>query len=59
MANLWILVLRDGTVELEHAPFQNYVVSIFRTSNMYRFFGAVVHNCDYCCTCDVAWTVHK
>jgi hypothetical protein len=50
---------RSGTVEPERGPFQNYVVSIFRTSNMYRFFRAVVHNCDYCCTGDAAWTVRK
>jgi hypothetical protein len=59
LADVYDDMTRGGTVEPERGLFQNYVVSIFRTSNMYGFFGAVVRNCDYCCTSDAGWTVHK
>jgi hypothetical protein len=59
LANVYNEMTRGGTVELERGPFQNYVVSIFWTYNMYGFSGAVVRNCDYCCTGDATWMVSK
>jgi hypothetical protein len=59
LADVYDEMTRGCTVEPERGPFQNYVVVFFQTSNMYGFSGAVVRNCDYCCTGDAAWTVHK
>jgi hypothetical protein len=49
---------RQGTVQPERGPFQNYVASIF-LHPLYLFFEIEVHMCDYCRTVDVAWMVHK
>jgi hypothetical protein len=50
---------RQGTIQLECGPFQNYVVSIFFVHPLYSSFEIKVRTCHYCRTVDVAWSVGK
>jgi hypothetical protein len=45
---------RQDTVQLEHGPFQNYVISIFFVHPLYSSFEIEVHTCHYCPTVDSA-----
>jgi hypothetical protein len=47
------------TVQPERGSFQNYVVSIFFVLLLCTIFDIEVLNCDYCCTCDTSWMIHK
>jgi hypothetical protein len=48
----------QGTVQPEHGPFQNNVVSIF-LHPLYSSFEIEVHMCHYCRAVDAAWSVGK
>jgi hypothetical protein len=50
---------RQGTVQPERGPFQNYVVSIFFVHPLYLTFEIEVHMCHYYRTVDAAWSVAK
>jgi hypothetical protein len=45
---------RQGTIQPERGPFQNYVVSIFFVHPFYSSFEIEVHTCHYCHTVDAA-----